>query len=161
MGSGKSSVGRIIAQRLGFDFVDSDQLVVEQAGAPITEIFKNHGEEKFRDMETAALESLRGRTGLVLATGGGIVVRENNVALLHGLGFVAWLTASEEIIFDRVSRNTKRPLVQTANPRETIHNLLELRIPLYKRAAHCAIATDSRSHEDVASAVISEAQRAI
>lgn len=161
MGSGKSSSGRLIAARLGFRFVDTDRLIVQNTGMPITEIFAKHGEAWFRDQETRALESLRERTGQVIATGGGIILRESNVALLRRLGFVAWLTADEKAILERVSRNNKRPLMQTENPRETIHRLLTQRNPLYRAAAHCVIDTDGRSRAEVADAVIFEARRPV
>lgn len=161
MGSGKSSVGRLIAPRVNFAMADTDHLVTQSTGMQITEIFKNHGEEYFRDRETAALESLQGNAGLVISTGGGIVLRPRNVALLKELGFIAWLTASEEVLFERVSRNNKRPLVQTADPRETIHNLLIERAPLYESAAHFTIDTSGKSHEEVAEAIILEALRAV
>ncbi|MGC3989050.1 MAG: shikimate kinase [Chthoniobacteraceae bacterium] len=83
MGSGKSSVGRLLARLLAGRFVDTDQLVVKQAGCEITELFQKQGEDHFRQLETEALTSLRGQTGLVIATGGGIVLRPENVALLH------------------------------------------------------------------------------
>lgn len=161
MGSGKSSVGRIIASRTGCESLDTDQMVVRAAGMPITQIFQERGEASFRDEETAALESLRGVTGRVISTGGGIILREGNVALLKELGFVAWLTATEEAIFERVSRSTKRPLMQTTNPRQTIHELLSLREPLYTAAAHFIVDTTSKTHEEVADAVISEARKSI
>lgn len=103
MGSGKSSIGRLIAGRLGFIFVDTDALVTQRAG-------------------------------LEIATGGGIVLRERNRELLRELGLVV-LTANEEVIYERVSRNTKRPLLQTENPRETLSRLLAARDPLYAAAA--------------------------
>jgi shikimate kinase len=161
MGSGKSSVGRLVAARLGFQFVDTDQLIVQNTGAQITDIFREHGEEFFRDGESRALESLQNRDRLVIATGGGIILRESNVALLRKLGVVVWLTAGEEIIFDRVSRNSKRPLVQTENPRETIRNLLALRNPLYEAAAQFTVETGDRPHEQVAEAVILQARRTV
>jgi shikimate kinase len=161
MGSGKSSVGRLVAARLGFQFVDTDQLIVQKTGAQITEIFREHGEEFFRDEESRALESLQNQSGLVIATGGGIVVRESNVALLRNLGAVVWLTANEEVIFDRVSRNSKRPLVQTENPRETIRSLLALRNPLYAAAAQFTVESGGLPHDKVAEAVILQAQRTV
>ena len=161
MGSGKSSVGRIIAQRVNFALADTDQLIVRKTGLQITEIFKNHGEAYFRDQETAALESLRGQTGLVVSTGGGIVLRAGNVALLQELGFVAWLTASEDTVYERVSRSSKRPLMKTSDPRETIHKLLAEREPLYASAAHFTIDTSGRTRKEVANAIILEAWRAV
>ena len=160
MGSGKSSIGRIVAAQLGFQFVDTDQMVVEKTGAQIADIFRERGEEFFRDEESRVLESMQNRSGLVIATGGGIILRESNTALLRKLGPVVWLSANEEIIFDRVSRNNKRPLLQTENPRETIRTLLTQRTPLYDAAAQCAVDTGNLPHDEIAEAVILKAQRA-
>jgi len=161
MGSGKTSVGRIIAERLGFTPVDTDQSVIDNTGLQITEIFKEHGEGWFRERETAALESLRGRSGLVISTGGGIVLSEKNVALMKELGFVAWLTAAEQVLYERVAHGNKRPLVQTADPRGTIRKLLAEREPLYASAAHYTIDTAGRTHDEVAEAIILKARRAV
>jgi shikimate kinase len=161
MGSGKSSVGRVIAPQLGFALADTDQLVIQHTGLQITEIFKNHGETYFRDQETAVLNGLRDQASLVISTGGGIVLREGNAALLRELGFVAWLTASEETIYERVSRSNKRPLMHTADPRGTIRTLLLEREPLYASTAHFSIHTSGRTHEEVANAIILEARRTV
>ena len=160
MGSGKSAVGRLVAKRLRFQFVDTDQLVVKRAGMPIAGIFAEHGEEHFRDLETAALESLGESRRCVIATGGGVVVKERNRAILKALGFVVWLTASEEVIFNRVARNDKRPLLQTENPRETIAKLLAARRPLYEGAADLMLDTTTFTHDAAADAVIAVARRA-
>src|SRR5215210_133056 len=136
MGTGKSSVGRRLARQLRFQFTDTDRLIVEQTGKDIPTIFKENGEAFFRDQERLALESLRGRGQLVIATGGGIVTRAQNVALLREMAFLVWLTADEDVIFERVSRNARRPLLQTPNPRETIATLLAQRYSLYENAAH-------------------------
>lgn len=159
MGSGKSSVGRLLARLLAGRFVDTDQLVVKQAGCEITEIFQKHGEEHFRQLETDALTSLRGQTGLVIATGGGIVLRPENVALLHELGFTVWLTASEDVIFNRVSRNKRRPLLHTEDPRKTVTELFARRRDLYAAASHHTIDSTTLSHQDVAHLIIDEAHR--
>ncbi|MDB6148832.1 MAG: aroK [Chthoniobacter sp.] len=159
MGSGKSSIGRLIAGRLGYRFVDTDALVVRRAGQEIVDIFATHGEAHFRDLETAALESLAGEAHCVIATGGGIVVRERNHALLRRLGFVVLLTATEDVIFERVSRNSKRPLLQTANPRATISEMLAARAPLYEAAAQWMLDTSDLSHREAAEALIAEARR--
>lgn len=154
MGTGKSSVGRLLARQLRYDFTDTDRLVVERTGMEITAIFKAHGEEFFRAQERLALESLGGRNRLIIATGGGIVTRSENVALLRAMAFVVWLTASEEVIFERVSRNTRRPLLHTPNPRETISTLLAQRRALYAGAAHLTVDTSVRSHAEVAGLII-------
>ena len=149
-----------MAGRLGFQFVDTDQIIVARAGMPISQIFAKHGEEHFRDLETAALESLGQQRRCVIATGGGVVMKERNRALLKALGFVVWLTASEEVIFSRVSRNDKRPLLQTEDPRRTIRELLAARGPLYESAAEFTLDTSEFSHDEAADAVIAAARRA-
>jgi shikimate kinase len=160
MGSGKTSIGRLVAQRLGFQFIDTDSVIVERVGMQIPQIFEKHGEAWFREHETAALRSLGILNRAVISTGGGIVVREENHAILRELGFVVWLTASEEVIFDRVSRNKKRPLLQTADPRQTVHDLLEARRHLYEGVAQFTLDTSGLAHEATASALIAEARRA-
>jgi shikimate kinase len=160
MGSGKTSVGRLVAQRLGFQFVDTDAVVVERAGMQISEIFARHGEPWFRDHETSALGSLGILNRTVISTGGGVVLRPENRKLLQELGFVVWLTASEDVIFDRVSRNKKRPLLQTTDPRRTVHELLEERHDLYHSAAQFTVDSTHLGHEAAADAVIVEARKA-
>jgi shikimate kinase len=160
MGSGKSAIGRSIAKRLGFRFVDTDQLIVQQAGRPIARIFEDSGEESFRDLESQALESLRDLKRCVIATGGGAVLREENRRLLRELGFVACLTASEDVIFARVSRTNKRPLLRTPDPRQTLHDLLTARLPMYEAAAHFTLDTSDLSQADATETVMEEARRA-
>lgn len=159
MGSGKSSVGRLVASKLNQRFIDTDHLIVQKNGLEISEIFKKHGEPFFRDQEQLTLESLQTTTHCIIATGGGIVGRPENHALLHRLGFVVWLTANEDVIFERVSRNTKRPLLQTSNPRETISTLLAQRNPLYEKASHFTLDTSDFPHDSIAQTIISEATK--
>lgn len=159
MGVGKSSIGRRLAKHLGYDFVDTDQLVVQEAGMEITDIFKADGELGFRDRESAALRSLLSKEQQVIATGGGIITRESNVPLLRELGFVVWLHAEEAVIFERVSRNQKRPLLHTADPRATIHNLLTNRLSLYEQTAHYSIDTSFLSFDGVVGLVVAETER--
>jgi shikimate kinase len=149
MGSGKSSVGRLVARTLGGRFVDTDKLVVDRMGCEITDIFATSGEAGFRIAETEALCSLEGEQGLVIATGGGIVTVPGNIPVLRRLGHIVWLDAAEETIWDRVSRNKNRPLLHTPNPRETIRSLLELRNPLYESIAELRIDTTFLSHAEV------------
>lgn len=159
MGSGKSSVGRLVARALGSRFVDTDRLVADRARCEIVEIFAKDGEAGFREEESRALRSLEAGTGLVIATGGGIVTVPANVAVLKALGFVVWLTASEETIWERVSRNKRRPLLHTRNPRETVHELLEKRNPLYEAVAEMKVDTSGLTHAEVAEWICAEALR--
>ena len=150
MGSGKSSVGRLVARALRSRFVDTDRLVVDHTGLEITDIFAKHGEAWFRKEESRALRHLVGAGPLVVATGGGIVTVPANLPALNKLGYVVWLTAAEEVIWERVSRNKKRPLLRTENPRETVRTLLEQRNPLYKTVADLKVDTSTLSHAEVA-----------
>jgi shikimate kinase len=155
MGSGKSSVGRLVARTLQSRFVDTDRLVVDRAGREITDIFADEGEVFFRKEESLALRSLLGSRGLVVATGGGIVTVDENGPVLKELGFVVWLTAVEEIIWDRVSRNQKRPLLHTDNPRDTVRTLMEKRNPMYEAVADMKIDTTDLTHGEVSERIVS------
>jgi shikimate kinase len=158
MGAGKSSIARELAPLSLRKCVDTDRLVIQKAGLPIAKIFAQHGEEYFRDLETAALRSLGDARRMIIATGGGIVSRPENVALLRNLGCVIWLTASEDVLFERVSRNQKRPLLQTPHPRQTLVELLARRRPLYEACAHCAIDTTHLTHAEAAAAAFAAAR---
>ena len=154
MGCGKSSIGRRLATRIGHDFVDSDELIVTDAGKPITEIFKAEGEDGFRNRETAVLESLLGSTGIVLATGGGAVLRPINRDLLRSVGRVVWLHADPDILFERATRNRKRPLLEVENPRTTFRNLLEERLPIYQEAADIRVDATGLSHVQTVKSIL-------
>jgi shikimate kinase len=164
MGSGKSSIARELAQRTGWRWVDTDRLAAEQAGLSVPEIFATHGENHFRDLESAAVRVLGGLAALgpvIVATGGGVVLRPENGSLLRELGCVVWLTASEDVLFERVSRTRKRPLLRTADPRATMRELLATRDPLYAACAHCKIDTSFLSHAEVADAVLVQARGSV
>lgn len=160
MGTGKSSVGRLIARFAHMHFVDTDDLIVEKAGKSIPEIFAAEGMEHFRQLETQVLRDLAGTPkGVVIATGGGIVTRPENVPLLHALGTIVWLTADEAVIFERVSRNRNRPMLHTENPRETMNKLLEERLPLYRDLGEIVADTSWMSQGDVAHSILTEVRR--
>jgi shikimate kinase len=161
MGSGKSSVGRLAARALGFQFVDTDQIVVERAGRPISEIFETDGEAAFRALETEAIQSLDGLEKHVVSTGGGAILSDQNRQLLRSLGFVVCLTASEDVLYERVSRNSKRPLLQTENPRETLSTLIRERSALYRAAAHHTLDTSLMPQSAAVEALVSIAMQAI
>jgi shikimate kinase len=154
MGSGKSSVGRILSQKMRWPRFDTDEIISARFGLPIAEIFAEVGEEKFRDAETEALKGLAASETAVIVTGGGIVLRPGNVELLRRLGTVAHLEADEETLFRRVSRRATRPLLQTENPRGTLAELLRTRLPIYRAAADFQVDTTHLSDEEVAQAVI-------
>src|ERR1700742_2357837 len=150
MGSGKSSVGREIARRWDFRFVDTDNNIRQKYRKSIPDIFSSFGEPFFRDEETKTLQGLQECRSAVIATGGGIVLQPGNHPLLHSLGVVIWLTASEEAIWERVSRNQNRPLLQTKDPRATISALMSTRYPLYASIADITVETSGLNHQEVA-----------
>ncbi len=150
MGTGKSTIGRLSAKILHFDFVDTDQLVVDRTGLAISDLFAQHGEEYFRDQETAVIRSLIAVNRSIISTGGGAVIRPENRDMLRRSGFVIRLTASEDILMERVSRNSRRPLLQSDNPRETLRKLLAAREQAYELSADWTLDT---SHMSVAEAV--------
>jgi shikimate kinase len=154
MGSGKSSAGRILAQKTGWPRFDTDEIVSARIGRTIAEIFAEFGEEKFRDAETEAVKGLSAVAPGVIVTGGGIVLRPENVELLRRVGMLVHLEADEETLFRRVSRRATRPLLQTENPRATLTELLRVRLPLYRQAADFHLDTSQLTHDEVAEAVI-------
>lgn len=160
MGCGKSSVGRRLAQMTGHRFVDTDEIIVEQAGLPITSLFAEVGESGFRDIESQVLAELVGVCGIVLATGGGIVTRPDNPPVLREIGIVGWLHAHPDLLFDRVSRNQRRPLLHTDDPRTTFDRLLADRLSLYTSASEFQVDTTDLSHDDAAREFLVQAMRA-
>lgn len=155
MGTGKSSVGKTLARITGLPRFDTDEIVSTRFGLPVTEIFARFGEEKFREAETEALAQLAGRRGpAIIVTGGGIVLRPENVTILRELGRLVSLKADEETLFRRISRRRTRPLLQTENPRATMVELLRAREPIYREIADVLIDTSRLSHEEVAEAIL-------
>jgi shikimate kinase len=154
MGSGKSSVGRELARRWGFRFLDTDSIIRNQLGKSISEIFSVFGEPFFRDQEFATLTKLLHCHRSVIATGGGIVIQPRNANLLGKLGTTIWLKADQATIFERVSRNKNRPLLQTDDPETTIARLLAERAPLYESTADLIVDSSGLSHHEVAERVI-------
>jgi shikimate kinase len=150
MGSGKSTIGRLVAHSLGFVFVDTDHLIAEVAGMRIPQIFDAEGEAGFRLRETAALQTLSARRNTVIATGGGIVTVPVNLPLLRSLGFVVWLHAEPSTLHHRTMHSDGRPLLRNADPEGTLRTLLEKRGPLYEEVCDMKITTDEFSTEEIA-----------
>lgn len=147
MGAGKSTVGRQLASRLSFKFIDTDHRIEERTGADIPWIFDVEGEDGFRVRETSVLEELSGFKNYVIATGGGIVERECNHPLLKALGKVIYLTASIDQLYARTCKDKKRPLLQVEDPKAKIRSLIEHRDPLYRGVADLVLDTDGRNSQ--------------
>ncbi|HEY2800661.1 MAG TPA: shikimate kinase [Chthoniobacterales bacterium] len=158
MGSGKSSVGRLLARQLGWPRWDTDEMVAAELGRSIPQIFAEWGEARFREAESEVLRKLDAKESAIIVTGGGIVLRPKNVARLRELGTVVWLRADLETLRERLSRRKNRPLLQTPDPAATIAKLLEEREKYYEEAADFAVETDGRDHRAVAEAVCDEIQ---
>lgn len=156
MGTGKSTIGRHLSKALGYPLIDTDARIVAQQKRSIAEIFDSEGEERFRDLETETLRSLRDDRchKRIIATGGGIVLREENRQLLRELGFVVWLVAQPETILERTSRNKERPLLQTADPLDTIRAMLSQRDASYRESAHLALETTNLDFSEITTGII-------
>lgn len=159
MGSGKTTVGRIVAQMIGFQFVDTDAMIVEAAGKTIPEIFAAEGEAGFRMRESAALRSLLGKRGCVIATGGGIITQPRNLPVLRHLGYIVWLDADPERLARRTALNTNRPLLAgEEDPKAKLERLLAERKPLYKSLADLRIQTAELTPQETAYGVMESAR---
>ena len=158
MGCGKSSVGRIVANMIGFKFVDSDQLICEEAKCSIPKIFEREGEAGFRLRESAALRSLLGTRGHVIATGGGIVTQPHNLALLKHLGYVVWLDASVTTLHRRTAGGHDRPLLNEEDPKAKLERLLAARKDLYEGLADQRITTDNLTLQETSYGVAESAR---
>jgi shikimate kinase len=154
MGAGKSAVGRELSRRIGWPRHDTDEMIREQFGISIPDIFARHGEPTFRDAETTLLKTLRREIAGIVVTGGGIILRPENVQLLRGIGRIIWLDADEEVLWRRVSKHSTRPLLQTPDPRARFAELLRQRLPLYQSAADYRINTTTNNIAQVTDEII-------
>ncbi len=145
MGAGKSTIGPLLAEELGWPFCDTDHEIESRTGVDIPWIFDVEGEAGFRRRESEMLATLSAEKPLVVATGGGIVLTEANRKLMCSQGVVIYLSATLEQLIARTSRDRKRPLLQGGNVREKIRQLMESRAPLYEEVADIVCATDERN----------------
>ena len=154
-GTGKSTLGKIVAARLNRQLISTDQEIVRRTGSSIPDIVAAHGWDYFRDVETAVCQDLAGRDNLVIDTGGGAILRQQNVDVFKRNGRLIWLTASVDTIAARIGGETQRPsLTGTKSHVDEIRDVLCERVPKYQAAADLTIATDGRSIEELASFIV-------
>ena len=153
MATGKTTIGRQLASILNYTFQDTDQLVEQRAGAEIDWIFDMEGEEGFRDREQAVIDQATRQDNVVLATGGGAVLREANRKALRERGVVIYLKASPEVVVERTRRDRRRPLLRVQDVRARVEELTRERDPLYAAVAHAQVRTDHRPVKQIAADV--------
>ena len=141
MGAGKSTIGRSLAKKLKKEFYDSDRVIEERTGVDIATIFEIEGENGFRDREAQVIAELCQMDNIVLATGGGSILREENRENMKNCGQVVYLSTTAELLYSRIKHDKSRPLMQTSNPLETLKNLLNKREPFYKEISDLNITT--------------------
>jgi shikimate kinase len=147
MGTGKTTVGKVLAKRLGLRFVDMDDIIEEREGMKIPEIFEKKGEKYFRHSESKVARDIALQTGLVVAAGGGAVIDEENVKNLKSNGIMFCLFATPERIFHRTKGDTHRPLLNVSDPEEKISGLLAKRAQYYARADYRIDTSDLSANE--------------
>ncbi len=159
-GAGKSVVGRLLAKRLGMEYIGMDAEIIKRAGMPIPEIVEKQGWPGFRDMESAEARELAGRDNLIIDTGGGVIERPENIETLQKNATIFWLKARVETIVARIQGGTERPALTAGKTfTEEVEEVLERRIPKYKDAANFEIETDQLTPEQIAGIIIQIMQK--
>ncbi|HEY5646546.1 MAG TPA: shikimate kinase AroK [Pseudomonadales bacterium] len=159
MAVGKSTVGRLLAQQLGYAFYDSDHVIEERAGADIAWIFDVEGEAGFRERESQVLDELTAKEGVVVATGGGAVLRAQNRQMLGSRGCVVHLHSPLERLLERVQKDRKRPLLQNDDAAGTLARLQREREPLYSEVADYRFVTDQQSPKSLVRSIIEQLRK--
>lgn len=154
MGSGKSSIGKRLAKKLNYTYYDTDQFIEDKIGMTISHFIKENGEIAFRKLESNVLETFIGQEKIVISTGGGTILHPKNQECLRQLGTIVWLHAAIETLFERVQRNSRRPLLEVEHPRRTFHQLLSARIVIYQALSHIKIDTTNLSYESTLAAIL-------
>ena len=154
MATGKSAVGRIIADSIGYDFIDVDSLIEEETGVSVSKIFEVEGEASFRDRETEMIKRVSRMRKAVISTGGGAMIRPENREMLKNTGIVICLEATVEEIIKRAGKRESRPLINVDNPHETVKRLLEDRKTFYNEADIC-IDTSGKPQKKIAGEIVS------
>ena len=149
MGCGKTTIGRKIAQNMGKCWVDTDDVITEKYGK-IADVFAEHGEEYFRDLETETIQALAQNDGLIISVGGGLVLRSKNTSLLKQNGKIVYLRAKIETLFSRLQKDSERPLLQSSeNLWARLTNLMAVRAPIYEDVADYKVDVDGKTPDEI------------
>lgn len=155
MGSGKTCVGKKLAERLSYGFCDTDQMIERKAGNTINEIFAIHGEDFFRNRESELIKELStNMSNTVLSTGGGLPLRQENTKILLKMGLVVYLKASKEVTLKRLVGDNTRPLLKGEELELKVERMLAARTPIYEKSAHKIIATDEKSVDEIVTLIM-------
>jgi len=159
MGVGKTTIGKLVARELGLEFIDCDQEIERRCGADIPWIFDVEGEDGFRARETSVLDDLTGRDGLLVATGGGAVIREENRGFLKTRGIVIYLDSDVDLLVKRTAKDKKRPLLQNNDPKQVLTRIKEERGPLYREVADVHVIVPDDGSRKAANLVMAQLQK--
>lgn len=154
MGSGKSTISKMLSEKLNVKQAEMDEIIVQEQGMPITEIFEKFGEAHFRDIETDLVKRLQEENGIVVSCGGGAILREENRNIMKEAGVIVLLTAKPETILERVKDSTNRPILNGNMNVEYIAELMEKRRTCYEEAADFIVATDGKTCEEICEEIL-------
>jgi len=161
--SGKTEVGKILARELEKDFLDTDELIEDNAGCSIETIISRDGWDHFREIEKSLIEEVSRRNNLIIATGGGVVMDEDNVQNLKENAWIVWLNGESEVIRERMDKEQRsgkiRPSLTGEDPLEEIKQVMDVRIPLYEKTANFVVNTSNRTLEKVAASITNNLPR--
>lgn len=158
MGCGKTTIGRNLAEKTNKKRYDTDEIIVEKYGN-IADIFTQKGETYFRQIETEIVRDLVKKDGLIISVGGGLVLKDENVALLKNGGKIVYLRAEKQTLFNRLQKDTQRPLLQSAEGLSTrLDELLKTRSPIYERVADCIIVVDGKTPDEITTEIVAWAE---
>jgi shikimate kinase len=153
-GSGKTVVGKLLAEKLGKRFIEMDELIVQRAGLSIPEIVERYGWERFRDIEEEITREVAGLDNIVNATGGGVITREKNIQELKKRGRLVWLQVGLDTLLKRIGDDPSRPSLTGRSRREDMAVVLAERSPIYERAADITVDTEGKTPEEVAESIL-------
>ena len=154
MGSGKSTIGKILSEKLGFLFIDIDKIIEIYEGCTITDIFKNKGEDYFRTLESEIIKKIYSNSCCVFSCGGGVVLKEQNMAIIKNNSIVVYLSVSADTAYNRLKDLKDRPLIEKNNKKETIENILKKRVPLYLKYADMVFDVNNVLPDKIAEKII-------